>query len=179
VDYYLNNKYYNISESNFGKPDVVRFDNFDVYDYNMMLSEIQKILNICIDVNSKILKRRGVEVKQLPTEFEITELRKQIQNNIESFSTFTEIKTNVYNPAIVNVEFDDKISSTPIIPEPIVEPQPIEVPPAEPTPIYIPPATGGGTIGGGGGGFTERDLGTGLGREQLFEGDSNQRENIL
>jgi hypothetical protein len=175
VDYYLNNKYYNISESNFGKPDIVRFDNFDVYDYNMMLSEIQKILNICIDVNSKVLKRRGVEVKQLPTEFAITELRKQIQNNIESFSTFAEIKTNVYNPTNVNVEFDDKINSTPIIPEPIVEPQPIEVPPIEPKPIYNPPTIGGG----GGGGYIDGGIGNGLGKERGFEGDSNTRENIL
>jgi hypothetical protein len=107
VEYYLNNKYYNISESNFGKPDTVRFDNFDVYGYDMMLSEIQKILNICIDVNSKILKRRGVEVKQLPKEFTITELKKQIQNNLESFSTFTETKVNVYSPTGSVAVFDD------------------------------------------------------------------------
>jgi hypothetical protein len=107
VEYYLNNKYYNISESNFGKPDAVRFDNFDVYGYDMMLSEIQKILNICIDVNSKTLKRRGVEVKQLPKEFTITELKKQIQNNLESFSTFTETKVNVYSPTGSVAVFDD------------------------------------------------------------------------
>ena len=107
VDYYLNNKYYNISESNFGKPDEVRFDNFDVYDYNMMLSEIQNILNICIDVNSKVLKRRGIDVKQLPKEFAITELQKQIQNNLESFSTFTETKVNVYSPSGSVTVFDD------------------------------------------------------------------------
>jgi hypothetical protein len=107
VDYYLNNKYYNINESNFGKPDEVRFDNFDVYDYNVMLSEIQNILNICIDVNSKVLKRRGVDVKQLPKEFAITELQKQIQNNLESFSTFTETKVNVYSPTGSVAVFDD------------------------------------------------------------------------
>ena len=33
-----------------------------------MLVEIQKILNNCIDNNSKVLKRRGIEVKQLPKE---------------------------------------------------------------------------------------------------------------
>lgn len=107
VEYYLNNKYYNIGESNFGKPDEVRFDNFDVYGYDMMLSEIQKILNICIDVNSKILKRRGIEVKQLPKEFAITELQKKIQNNLESFSTLTETKVNVYSPTGSVAVFDD------------------------------------------------------------------------
>jgi hypothetical protein len=181
VAYYLNNKYYNIAESNFGKPDEVRFDNFDVYDYDMMLSEIQKILNICIDINSKILKRRGVEVKQLPTEFGITELRKQIQNNIESFSTFAEIKKNVYNPTNVDVEFDDKINPTPIVPEPIVEPKPIETLPVEPAPIYIPPASGGtyGGGGAGGGGYSDVGIGDGLGKERGFEDNSNQRQNIL
>ena len=72
-----------------------------------MLSEIQKILNNCIDINSKVLKRRGVEVKQLPKEFAITELRKQIQNNLESFSTFTETKVNVYSPTGSVAVFDD------------------------------------------------------------------------
>ena len=47
----------------------------------MMLNEIQKILNNCIDNNSKILKRRSIETKQLPKEFAITELKKQIQND--------------------------------------------------------------------------------------------------
>jgi hypothetical protein len=180
VEYYLTNKYYNITDSNFGKPDEVRFDDFDVYDYDMMLSEIQKILNNCIDVNSKILKRRSVEVKQLPTEFAITELRKQIQNNIESFSTFSEIKTNVYNPSNINVVFDDKINATPIIKEPVVEPKPIEILPVEPTPIYTAPPAGGGTYGGGGGGgYNDREIGNGLSKERGFEGDSNTRENIL
>jgi hypothetical protein len=107
VGYYLTNKYYIIGESTFGKQSETRFDDFEVYDYNMMLSEIQKILNNCIDINSKVLKRRGVEVKQLPKEFAITELRKQIQNNLESFSTFTETKVNVYSPTGSVAVFDD------------------------------------------------------------------------
>jgi hypothetical protein len=141
VTYYLNNKYYNIGQSNFGKQSEYRFDDFEVYDYNMMLSEIQKILNNCIDINSKILKRRSVEVKQLPKEFAITELRKKIQNNIESFSTFAERKRNVYNPDKVNVLFNDVTKQTPILPPPVVE-----VIRTEPT-----PTNGGGGSGGSGG----------------------------
>jgi hypothetical protein len=72
-----------------------------------MLNEIQKILNNCIDNNSKILKRRSIETKQLPKEFAITELQKQIQNNLESFSTFTETKVNVYSPTGEVAVFDD------------------------------------------------------------------------
>jgi len=107
VGYYLTNKYYIIGESTFGKQSETRFDDFEVYDYNVMLAEIQKILNNCIDINSKVLKRRGVEVKQLPKEFAITELRKQIENNLESFSTFTETKVNVYSPTGSVTVFDD------------------------------------------------------------------------
>lgn len=121
VSHYLNNNYYTIGESNFGKPSEMRFEDFEVYDFNMMLSEIQKILNNCIDIHSKVLKRRNVELKQLPKEFEVAELKKLIQNNIESFSTFTETKQNVYKPQMVNVSFDDKISQTPIIKPPVVE----------------------------------------------------------
>ena len=43
-----------------------------------------------------IKDRIALNLKTLPKEFAITELRKKIQNNIESFSTFTELKTNVY-----------------------------------------------------------------------------------
>ena len=107
VGYYLTNKYYNIGESNFGKQSEVRFDDFEVYDYDVMLNEIQKILNNCIDNNSKILKRRNIETKQLPKEFAIAELQKQIQNNLESFSTFTETKVNVYSPTGEVAVFDD------------------------------------------------------------------------
>lgn len=107
VGYYLTNKYYNIGESNFGKQSETRFDDFEVYDYDVMLNEIQKILNNCIDNNSKILKRRSIETKQLPKEFAITELQKQIQNNLESFSTFTETKVNVYSPTGEVAVFDD------------------------------------------------------------------------
>ena len=107
VGYYLTNKYYNIGESNFGKQSETRFDDFEVYDYDMMLNEIQKILNNCIDNNSKILKRRSIETKQLPKEFAITELQKQIQNNLESFSTFAETKVNVYSPTGEVAVFDD------------------------------------------------------------------------
>jgi hypothetical protein len=107
VGYYLTNKYYNIGESNFGKQSEIRFDDFEVYDYDVMLNEIQKILNNCIDNNSKILKRRNIETKQLPKEFAIAELQKQIQNNLESFSTFTETKVNVYSPTGEVAIFDD------------------------------------------------------------------------
>lgn len=153
--YYLTNKYYAIGESNFGKTSALRFEDFEVYDFGMMLTEIQSILNMCIDFNIKSLKRRTTDIKQLPREFAIAELRKQIQNNIESFSTFTEIKRNVFVPEKVNVSFESKVESTPItkIPDvvippivetPIVEPLPVITPPVVESPIESVSNTGGG-----------------------------------
>ena len=180
VSHYLNNKHYIISQSNFGKPSELRFEDFEIYDYNMMLSEIQKILNTCIDINSKLLKRRTVVNTQLPKEFSIVELRNQIKNNIESFSTFTELKTNVYNPDLVNVSFNDKVESTPILKQAVIEPVLIE-----PNPVVIPPVIPQPINIGGGGTFTgdvidDRELGTGFGREQRFDNDvlNQQRENL-
>lgn len=112
VTYYLNNKYYNINESNFGKPSELRFEDYEIYDFNMMLSEIQNILNSCIDVHSKVLKRRDITITTLPKEFSVVELQKQIQDNLNSFSTFSEKKRNVYSPDGNVAVFDDKIEPT-------------------------------------------------------------------
>lgn len=109
VTYYLNNKYYNITESNFGKASEIRFEDFEIYDFNMMLSEIQNILNECIDINSKILKRRDITITTLPKEFSVVELQKQIQDNLNSFTTYSETKRNVYSPDGNVAVFDDKI----------------------------------------------------------------------
>jgi len=107
VEYYLNNKYYKISESTFGKPSEIRFEDCEVYEFNDMVSTIQNILTECIDFNLKSLKRRELNLKTLPKEFAVTELQKQIQNNLDSFNTFTQTKRNVYSPDGVAAVFND------------------------------------------------------------------------
>ena len=107
VEYYLNNKYYKISESTFGKPSEIRFEDCEVYEFNDMVSTIQNILTECIGFNLKSLKRRELNLKTLPKEFAITELQKQIQNNLDSFNTFTQTKRNVYSPDGVAAVFND------------------------------------------------------------------------
>jgi hypothetical protein len=107
MDYYLNNKYYKISESTFGKPSEIKFEDCDVYDFEYMLVEIQNILSNCIDFNLKSLKRRELNLKTLPKEFAITELQKQIQNNLDSFNTQTTLKRNVYSPDGTEAVFND------------------------------------------------------------------------
>jgi hypothetical protein len=117
INYYLNNKYYKISESTFGKPSVVKFEDCDVYDFEYMLVEIQEILSDCIDFNLKSLKRRELNLKTLPKEFAITELQKQIQNNLDSFNTQTTLKKNVYSPDGTVVVFNDTNTGAPKYPE--------------------------------------------------------------
>jgi len=152
---WVNNKYYDISQSNFAKPSEKRFDDCEQYDFNMLMNSIQSILNNCISFNIKTLKRRNIDFKQLPKEFAIVELRKQIQDNINSFSTKVDIKRNIYSPDVASVNVvgtrdllpietivEKKIAielPTIIQPAPLPEPEPVIdplviAPTVEPTP---------------------------------------------
>jgi len=142
---WVNNKYYDISQSNFAKPSEKRFDDCEQYDFNMLMNSIQSILNNCISFNIKTLKRRNIDFKQLPKEFAIVELRKQIQDNINSFSTRVDIKRNIYSPDVATINtvgtkelppiqtiIEKKIAiEKPIIlqPTPLTEPVPDVKPP--------------------------------------------------
>lgn len=179
VTYWVNNKYYDITQSNFGKPSEIRFVDCDQYDFNLLLSEIRNILNNCISANTKVLKRRVVNYKEVPQEFAVVELRKQITDNLERFQTRVEIKRNVYAPDKVDLSIAgvkdlppiikvlDKIVAVepdvlpapiapPIIPTPEPEPEPRPQPLPEPTPAPIieepTPAVEPPVYGGGGGG---------------------------
>ena len=107
IEYYLTNKYYDITQSTFGKPSNIRFEDYDIYDFNNILNETQNILYKCVDINLKSLKQRDIGLKSLPKEFAITELQKQIQNNLDSFSTYSETKRNVYSPDGTLTIFND------------------------------------------------------------------------
>ncbi len=111
IEYYLTNKYYDIGQSTFGKPSNIRFEDYDIYDFNDILNETQNILYKCVDINLKSLKRRDIGLKSLPKEFAITELQKQIKNNLDSFSTYSETKRNVYSPDGTLTIFNDATSS--------------------------------------------------------------------
>ena len=69
-------------------------------------------------------------------------------------------------------------------PDPIIKIEPIKEEPIKEDPIKtpiadVPPYTGGGSGGGGGGGSSDYfERGGGYGREQVFERDMSQRENI-
>jgi hypothetical protein len=222
VAYWLTNKEYIISESNYGKPSIIRFEDCEQYEFSKLKLEIQNILRNCIDYNTKTLNRRSINIKVLPKEFEITELKKEIKDLVGNIVINDSKVRNVYNPQ--NIKLDVKgvsVKETPtqITPAPIIkilpieppikiitpidfepieaiktlpiespiEVKPIEVkpikviePPLEPqpTPIedIIPTPSYGGGGGGGSSDYFER--GGGYGREQVFERDINQRQNI-
>jgi hypothetical protein len=134
INYYLTNKHYDVRDSKFGKPSEIRFEDCDQYEFAMLTNSIQTILFNCIEHNTKVLKRRAINIKTLPKEFAVTELRKEIANNLESFKTTEVKKRNVYSPDKVVVALDDpKIGLEPIIPQP-----PIEIIKSDPVPVDIP-----------------------------------------
>jgi len=158
--YYLTNKEYDITQSNFGQQSTIRFEDCEQYDFNILVSEIQKILFDCIEFNCQFLKRRDVNITEIPTEFKITELSKLTQNNTDSFPTPTTINTNVYDPANITINAKGRANVIPIIvkpidvtsPLPVVELPPVVINPT-PEPVVIQPTpieTGGGNTGGGG-----------------------------
>jgi len=168
---WLNNNYYDISQSTFGKQSETRFEDCEQYDFNMLLVEIQSILNNCISFNIKTLKRRNIDFKQLPKEFAIVELRKQIQDNINSFGTKVDIKRNIYSPDLASVNVtgtkdlppietivEKQVTIEPpttIQPAPLPEPEPVIEPPqvsTPPVPDVMPPQVSPPSGGGSGGG---------------------------
>ncbi len=141
IKHWVNNKYYDITQSTFGRPSEIRFESCGQYDFGMLMNEIRSILNNCISFNTKALERRKVDIKQLPKEFAIIELRKQIQNNLDAFGTKIDIKRNIYMPDKVDVTVTGTNELPPIkatkqveITERAAEPTPPPAPPVAPAP---------------------------------------------
>ena len=146
VKNWVNNKYYDVSQSNFGAPSEMRFNDCEQYPFAGLLNEIQNILNNCIAFNVKSLKKRSINYTQIPKEFGIVELRKQIQDNLDSFSTRVDIKKNVYSPGAATTTVSGTQTLPPIttvieVPVPSDPPRPPKVPKVEPPqePV-VPPA---------------------------------------
>jgi hypothetical protein len=140
---WVNNKYYDISQSNFGKQSEIRFDDCEQYPFQDLLNEIQNILNNCISFNIKSLKRRSVNYTQIPKEFGIVELRKQIQDNLDSFQTKVDIKKNLYSPNLATAT----VGGTQLLP-PIVTTKEVVVaidPPQSPV-LVTPPTLPTGNV---------------------------------
>ena len=144
VTYWTTNRYYKISDSNFGKPSEIRFIDCEQYAFNILVNEMYSILRDCIDFHTKTLKRRDIAITTLPKEFEITQLKKDIKDLVGNITIDENRVRNVYNPK--NVELNPKGTQiiNPLIKikeEPLIKILPIELPPApiEPEPIPIKP----------------------------------------
>ena len=147
INYWLNNKEYIISQSNYGKKSIIRFEDCEQYDFQFLLNEIPNILRDCIDYHTKTLKRRDITIKALPKEFEITTIKKQTQDLVGSISIKEEKIRNIYNPQNVNLNARGVGGYNP--PKDIVvpielptvpiktEPLPIKPLPIEETPIKV------------------------------------------
>jgi len=119
VEYYLTNKNYDVTESNFGmKSREERFEDCGQYDYNMLITEIQNILFKCIEHNSYFLKRRDFGIQETPVEFiGVTLPNVQVENQ-----TMVNL---VVNPKQADVQPN--------------EPTPIVVQQAPVAPVIVPP----------------------------------------
>ena len=193
IKHWMNNRYYDISDSTFGKPSEIRFIDCDQYDFNFLLNDMKNILNNCVSFNIKTLKRRSVQYNVVPKEFSVVELRKDVKNVLDSFDTFVEKKKTIFRP--------DKYDLKPIVKtiEPILPPPPIVISPIEialpikeepiiiqPTPepvimyepMYTTTLVGGGG-GGGGGQFDTQSLEQGREMGTGFIVDRSARENLL
>jgi len=161
VQYYLTNKYYDITESNFGKPSEVRFEDCEVYDFTNISNDMASILFLCIETNTKNLKRRDVSVKSSPKEFLKIETKKLVEDSLAAFETPEVLVKNVFIPnKVVIKETQDipkKEISLDIVPKPKPEPIPVQIKEPEPIKIIEPPRIlNGGFSGGGGGGSNPR-----------------------
>jgi hypothetical protein len=152
VTYWVNNRYYKISDSNFGKPSEIRFIDCEQYSFNILVNEMYSILRDCIDFHTKTLKRRDITITTLPKEFEITQLKKDVKDLVGNISINENRVRNVYNPTnvvlnpkgtqIINPPIEIKPTppikilpiELPIVP---IESEPIPIKPIEPAPIKI------------------------------------------
>lgn len=128
-------------------------------------SEFEIATEESMDEISEILK-----TKRDDTKFETKEpliIKGLLKKPIEKQETL-ELKRKILKEVPIIID------NPPPIKEPVLET------PIEPTQPTLPVVSGGGGGGGisGGGGFIERDFGTGFGREQIFEREFNQRQNI-
>lgn len=197
ITYWLNNREYDVNQSNFGKQSAIRFEDCEQYDFQMLLGSIQNILRNCIEYHTKTLKRRDITIKALPKEFEITTIKKQVEDLVGNIAIKEEKVRNVYNPKNVTLEIKGtnppkevvvpiELPPAPIEPEPIaikpIEPTPIKViePKPEPKPEPVREIIPTPSYGGGGGGYFAggyEDGRGGLGRDQYLS-EVSQRENL-
>ena len=126
VTYYLENRYYTLGDSNYGKPSEIRFDNCERYDFKMVLGDIESILSNCITINMSFLKRRTIDIKRIPKEFRTSSNRKPIYDTIDVLGDPVKDIKVVFDGEKVKIK-----DETPLPKFPIVKDEIIDIPPPQ------------------------------------------------
>jgi len=122
IRYWLTNREYDILQSNYGTPSVIRFEDCEAYEFTSLLADMQSILRKCIEKHTPTLKRRDISIKTLPKEFEITQLQKELKDLVGNISINETKVRNVYNPENVDLKVTG-ITNIPIKVIPIESPE--------------------------------------------------------
>lgn len=80
VDYYLSNRAYDVTKTNFGLSTAIRFIDCDQYEFEPIVAEMENILNNCVKYNLAFLKRRDFDIRNIPKEFKQVDLTPDIEN---------------------------------------------------------------------------------------------------
>jgi hypothetical protein len=182
--YYFTNRNSDIRSNSYGKPLSTRpkldlSKNEIKESCKLLLAKSADFYLTQLDVKSDVTQRVGLEeslddVGKVMQRYE-TDILIDTQSPARKIVTIE--KQVIDEKALVFEKELEKEIPPPPPDEPSLPKPPIETPVGDPPYTEpTPPVYSGG--GGGGGGYIERDFGTGFGREQVFERDMNQRENI-
>jgi hypothetical protein len=140
IRYWLTNREYDILQSNYGTPSVIRFEDCEAYEFTSLLADMQSILRKCIEKHTPTLKRRDISIKTLPKEFEITQLQKELKDLVGNISINETKVRNVYNPENVDLTVTG-VTNTPVrvIPVRVIPIESPEVAPPNVVEILDPP----------------------------------------
>jgi hypothetical protein len=141
IRYWLTNREYDILQSNYGTPSVIRFEDCEAYEFTSLLADMQSILRKCIEKHTPTLKRRDISIKTLPKEFEITQLQKELKDLVGNISINETKVRNVYNPENVDLTVTG-VTNTPVrvIPVRVIPIESPEVAPPNVVEILDPPS---------------------------------------
>jgi len=86
VTYYLENRYYTLGDSTYGKPSEIRFENCEKYEFELILNDIESILSHSVNFNMSFLKRRTEVKKTVQREFAKVDINKKVTDTADIFN---------------------------------------------------------------------------------------------
>jgi hypothetical protein len=154
--YYMTNKNYIISDSNYGRPSAkIRFEDCEMYNPSLVTDQFKNMLYNSINYNTTIfIKKRVFQINSLPKTFDVVEIQNTVQNTLDTINAKTVTVNKVFDPTKVDIKFDStNQKNVPVVLVPVpsqisitpkgigVVPEPIFITPIPKTPIKT--STGG------------------------------------